>query len=267
MRQRFGFQTRKPEIIVVAALVGSITLALCCGAVAQPGQRPGPPFGGPGGLGGPGDRGRGGFGGPRPATVMRIPVGALNVGLKLSAAQKTKIGALQKQLEQRREALMPRPQFGEDGGPPDFEKMRAAGGTFRALEQSVTQKITAILTADQKKALPGLLKEADGMRSVGLPLELAYSLHLSAAQKAKVTGIARMAQQKRDAARKAGNDGNDGPGGGGPGGGMRGEREKAHREMLAVLTDAQRLTVSAYEKSHPRPRFSGGFRPGGPPPM
>jgi hypothetical protein len=69
--------------------------------------------------------------------------------------------------------------------------MRANAEKVRAREQAVSAKIIALLTPAQKKALPGLLRESDLMRVVGLPPELAQSLKLTAAQKRTIAEYAK----------------------------------------------------------------------------
>jgi Spy/CpxP family protein refolding chaperone len=269
----FFYHSRKTAMIAaMIALIGSSALGINTSASAQPGGFGGPPpggFGGPGGgpgRGGPG--GRGGFGGPRPVSVIGIPAAVLTKGLKLTAAQKTKIEGIQKQFQLQRERLMPRPLSEEGPTQQDFEKMRANGEKIRTLEQTASQKINATLTAPQKKALASLLKEAETMRMVGLPLELSYNLNLSAVQKSKIVALGQAAQKKREAARQSGNFR--------PGGD---DREATHRQALAVLTAAQKKTVATYQQTHPRMGFGGppggfggfgGRGPGGggpPPPM
>jgi hypothetical protein len=238
-------------------LTGAI-LPPASAAFAQDGGFPGPPpgmhFGGPGGPGA----------GPRPATVSRIPVEALATGLRLSGDQRKKIEKVQQGFRQSREKLMPRPAMSEMGlTQADLDRMRASGPKLRALEQSASRKITSLLTPAQKLALPALLKEADTMRQVGLPLELAYRLKLTAPQKKKLAVLAQNARQNREAGRIRG----DFRAGGG-------DRERTRTRALAVLSASQRSAASAYLKAHPGRGFGGppgGFRgpggPGDPPPF
>ncbi|MES2465035.1 MAG: hypothetical protein V4671_31100 [Armatimonadota bacterium] len=260
----FPARSSRYEIIVAFVMTGTL-LSLSAPVSAQDRGFPGPPPGrGPGGFGGPGRPGGPGGpgGGPRPMTALGIPANVLASRLKLSTAQKTKIAGIQKEVRLQREKLMPRPTM-RDAGPSaaDFDRMRINGGRLREIEQSAALKAKAVLTADQKKALPALLKEAETMRSVGLPLELADSLKLTAPQKTKIAAIAQAARREREAMRDSGDFR--------PGG----DREKTQRQALAVLTGSQRKAVSAYRLAHPRPPFGGppgGFRGGpggGPPPI
>ena len=244
----FSCSQKTKSFTTVAVLGIALTLSQSTAATAQDRGFPGPPPGR--GPGGPGGFGRG----PRPATVAGTPVRALTVGLKLSDVQKTKIAAIQSQFRQQREKRMPRPVMTEEGPTEaDFRAMRANGEWARALEQSVSAKITALLTPEQKKALPALLQESELMRSVGIPLELSQELKLTAVQKSRIMAIARSARQKREAAMRSGEFR---PGSGGY------DRETAHRAALSSLTPTQKTTVAVYGKAHPR--RERGF--GGPPP-
>jgi hypothetical protein len=198
-----------------------MTAVLLC-ALTPASAAPQMPFGDDGGPGGPGfggppPHGRGPHG-PRPASAAFVPVETLTAALKLTPAQAAKVRGVQAKLR----AGMPRPPRpdGPDGPgrefnpppPPDFEKMRAQ-------EQAADRDVRAVLTAAQKKALPGLLKEIDDLHAVGIPAGVYPVLRLTAGQKAQV---ARMARQ-------------------------------GHGDATAVLTAAQKKAVAAYERDHPRP--------------
>ncbi len=212
------------------------------------------------------------MGGMRQASAVQTPASALASGLQLTDTQKTQIQNIQDKLKQQRDALMPRP--GQDGDQrPDPETMRANFDKLRTAEQKANKDIEALLTATQKAALPALLKKLDGMRQVGIPLEVLGDLKLTAAQNTQLDAIAKKAA---DAMPKPGQGrpGDGDPGGpGGPGGGgdpgrgrpdrsaMEANRKKFHDQAMAVLTDSQKQIVQDYMEAHPRPE---GFGPGGP---
>ena len=284
MTQRFA---SKSSVLLAALLVGTVSasVALC----QPPGGGPGGPGGrGPGGPGGFGGRGGGGgpMGGMRQLSPVQTPASALASGLKLTDDQQAQIQSIQDKLKAQRDSLMPRP--GQDGGErPDPETMRAAFDKLRTAEQKANKDIEALLTATQKAALPALLRQLDGMRQLGIPLEVLGDLKLTAAQKTQLNAIAKKAADSLPKPGQ-GRPGDGGPGGppdgggpgqggrgfGGPGGGQRGRgemdanRQKFHEQAMAVLTDAQKQQVQEFMEAHPRPDGGPGRRgfggPGGP---
>ena len=245
-------------------LISSVVLA----QGPPPGGGPGD-FGGgppPGGFGGPG--GPPPMGGRRQPSVVRLPVEFLETGLKLSAAQKTKIAQIQQTLRRNRPGGQgrpgePPPQGGGDpnGQPPNPQGMRGSMGQMQAQEQKAIKEIEAILTADQRRQVPALLKEASALREAGLPPVLSGRLALTATQKKKIAELRQdstnTAPKKIDPKKNSGKFGAAWEASRGSNGGGQG-REK----VLALLTPEQRKAISAFEQTHPRPQ--GGF--GGPPP-
>jgi len=262
MKPRFATRT---SFLLAAALFVAVSGSA---ARSQP-----PPPGGPG-FGGPG-MGRRPMGGPRPSTAAQTPLAALTAGLKLTDDQKARVQAIQDQLRQQRDALMPRPGQGNDA-PPDPETMRANFDRLRAAEQKANSDINAALNDSQKKALPGLLKKLDVWRQAGIPAELYGELNLTDAQEQQIEAIVKKAR----AAMPPPPGGQPGDGGPGRGHGDRGQaRQKMHEQAMEVLTVDQQKAVQDYIDAHPRPPFGhgpggpgGGFPPppggenGGPPP-
>ena len=249
---------RRRAAVLAALLLGSVFAApvLAQFGGPPPGDRPPfgrPPFGRPPG-GGPGMRG------PRPMTAADAPMAALTVGLRLTAPQQAKIGAVQTQLRQQRDSLRPRP-----GGPPDFEAMRAAMDRMRGLDRSASAQVQAVLTGPQKAALPALLQMLDNLRAVGILPATYAELSLSGAQKAQIETLARTARA-----------GMRPPPGGGPPDwqAMRAAREQTAQKAMGLLSGSQAALVTRYKAAHPRPGgFGGGRGPGfgpgrgfGPPP-
>lgn len=274
MRHQFAM---KGTVLLAAALAASVALGQ--GPPSPPGGGPG--FGGPGGPG----FGRGPMAGPRQSSAVQTPIEALAAGLRLSDDQSSRIQAIQADVRKQRESLMPRRGPGSDGGPPDFEAMRANFDKLRAAEQKANKDIEASLTDAQKKALPALLKQLDAWREADIPVELYGDLKLTADQQQKIDAQVKKARESMgprpgglpgDRANGGGHPG-DRPGFGPPGQGERGfggsggpggrggfmeARRKMHDQAMAVLTSDQQKAVQDFIDAHPRPQFRGG--PGGP---
>lgn len=269
MKTRFSLG--KSYIALTALLIVSGGIAN-----AQPPQGP-PPEGGPGGPGGP----RGRMGGPRGRgmTILEAPADILQVALKLSDAQKSKIAEIQRNFHEQRRNLMPPPP--EEGAPPpDREAMRENMEKMRELGRKSTGEIMTLLSNEQKQALPPVMKDVDALRIAGIPLEIYGNLKLSNTQTQKLIAIGSEFRSKMRPPREGGNGGpppppheggNEGPppppregGNEGPPPPPRG-RENGRREVMektnAVLTEAQREMVKKWHEEHPRPPFAG---PGGP---
>ena len=224
-----------------------LSLGAFCGSAAL--SQPPPPRGGPG-VGGPpgGGMGRGPMRGPRRATAARVPITALQAGLKLTPGQVTRIRKIQDGLRQRREALMPRRVTGGSGGPPDPAAIRARFEKWRASEQKAESDIAAVLTPTQKQALPGLLKRLNSLRAAGIPPDLFGTLGLTRSQEQRIGAIVEKARGAA-AARRPGED---------PRAAweaMGRSRQAMREQALAVLTPSQRKAVQAYRAAHPRPEF------------
>jgi hypothetical protein len=263
MNQETRSRTRLGSAAALTALVGAMlgTAAFAQYGGPPPGPPPGgPPFGAhrfggppPGGGMGPGMRG------PRPSTAANAPLSALSAGLKLTAAQQARIAKIQAQFADQRRNLLPPP---GSGPPPAPEAMRAAMDRMRGLDRTADVGIASVLTGPQKAALPALLRTLDDLRLAGIPPATYGALKLTASQTARITGLARTAQQAMrgamDSARQSGDFGAARQS-------MRGGRERLASQTAAILTPTQRGIVDKYKASHPRPPFGGpgGF---GPPP-
>ncbi len=254
---------RRPNALAVLLMLGSV---LVSSVVLSQGP---PPGDGPGGFGGPPPGGPP-MGGRRKPSVARIPVEFLATGLQLTAAQTSKIAQIQQTLRGNRPGGPggPPPQEGEgpNGQPPNPQGMRGNMGQMQVMEQKAVKEVEAILTAEQRKQVPALLKEADALRQAGLPPVLSGRLALTAAQKQKIAALRGSGNgtppdpKKIEQARKSGKFGAawEASRSRGNGNGWEQGREK----VLAVLTPEQRKAIAAFEKAHPRTQ--GGF--GGPPP-
>ena len=110
--------------------------------------------------------------------------------------------------------------------------------------------------------MPTLLKQLDGLRAVGVPLEIYGELKLSKEQVTKLDEIAKASRPKPPADGEQPDFAD-----------MQEARKRAHESAMEVLTSDQKETVAKYQKAHPRrrpggPGGPGGRRggPGGPPP-
>lgn len=268
MTRRFPMFRRIFTTLTLLAGTSLVSLAFAQGPDGPP------PPGGPGGrggqgsFGGPGGFGRGQFGGT--PSAANTPVSVLESGLKLTADQKTKIQQLQQQMQQQMRELFPRPGA---GGPPDPETMQANITKMRGLDQKVSTQIEALLTADQKAKLPGLLKDIEALRGTGIPMEVYKDLKLTADQKAKLAAISKKSQQTMQSAiEQARNSGDFGS----VREAMMNARRQTEEQAMDVLSDDQRKIVTQYKEEHPQ-QGPGGFGgpgggpggrpgPGGPPP-
>jgi hypothetical protein len=228
--------TRSGRIrIEVAALT---LLALSSVSIVAHAQQPGGPP--PGGFGGPGG------GRIQPATA---PADALASELNLTATQVDKIKAIQAAYRKDRDSLMP-PRDNQGGGPPNREAMQSIMEKLQALDKATSDKIVAVLTDDQKAALPRVIQMLDAFQSAGVPPQVIGDLKLTDDQKKQALRINKemqqaMQQAMQDQDRQA----------------MMDARKKAHDEILALLTDDQKAILDKFVKDHPR-RGPGG--PGGP---
>jgi hypothetical protein len=137
--------------------------------------------------------------------------------------------------------------------------MRAAMQKMRSLQQDANRQIEAALTADQKAKLPQVVKDCNNLRQVGIPLQVAASLKLTADQRKQLGEIAAKAASDTKAAMAKAQDADD------PETvrqTMGDIRRQAHDAALALLTDDQKAIV---KKATAGRRGPGG--PGfGPPP-
>jgi predicted outer membrane protein len=204
---------------VRATLVIAATALLPLAAQAQP------PFGGGGGQppfgGGRGGGGGFGFGAPRDVTLASVPLEALVSGLALTDEQKKQIGAIQQDLndkaqEERRAAF----QGGGGGFDPQAmrEMMQEMQDKQKKADIAASKEIEALLTDDQKKALPEKIADWKMFQQVGLPIDIGEALKLSPEQKKILAEAAKRRPQGGQ-----GRQGGRGQGGGQGGGRRQGQ--------------------------------------------
>jgi Spy/CpxP family protein refolding chaperone len=193
--------------------------------------------------------------------VVEIPVSILAGALNLTEEQKNRIAAIQQEFQKERRALMPPP--GEGDQRPDPETMRERMEQLHALGQKATQSIMALLTAQQKNALPGLIRELEALRITGIPLPVLGELNLTAEQKRQLRTLAERANQEMRRILETGRDSGD------PESvrdAIRQLHERTRNQAMQILTEAQRAQVEAFLQEHPGPGPGGpprGGRPGG----
>lgn len=213
----------------------------------------------------------GGFGGQRGGGLMQmglsnLPVDVLVKGLKLTDDQKTKVDDVQKKIREAQRAA-----FGGGNNPfgggavggnrPDPAQLQEMMTKMQEDRKKNDAQIEAVLTDDQKKALPAFLKDVQTFQTAQLPLALVGDLKLTDDQKTKmaavVTQIQKIAQEKRQEA-------------------MDNQDFQSLREIMtqtqtalkdktrALLTADQKAMVEKYEKENPNQGFGArGGRGGG----
>ncbi|WP_395089085.1 hypothetical protein [Armatimonas sp.] len=204
----------------------------------------------------------GGFGfgrGNQPLTVATVPADALGKELQLSEEVQKKVAAIQKGVQDKMQAAM---QELRDSGGFNQEAMQELQKTNLANGKKAEMEILALLTDDQKKALPEMLKTLQLLQTLGIPVQLNGDLKLTAEQTKALAERAAVVQKERAAVTKqiqeamASQDmdrvrelsqGMRGTGG-------------ADAKALAILTPEQKAMVEKYIKDHPRPQ---GRRGGG----
>ena len=302
---RFSAALKLALPLFVTTFAASVSLAQPPGGPPPPGQGRSP-FGGPP----PGRFGMPPFGGPRQASAADMPISMLRAGLDLTADQTAKIAAIQEQFQRQRQAQFRRP--GAAGGPqrrpggqgagpdgpggrggpgeppgglpppggPDGPPPGGPGGIpsngMRDPNKQANDRIQATLTATQKQALPGLLKELDALRGADIPAETYGDLKLTADQKTRLAAIARKSQQQMRQNMDKARESNDF---GAMRDTMQQSRRQTHEQAVGVLTADQRKVLEQFRKDHPRPQGRDGFgpppggqpggpdgHPGGPPP-
>jgi hypothetical protein len=205
----------------------------------------------------------GGFGmmrGNQPLTVATVPADVLGKELKLSEETTKKIGAIQKSVQDKMMAAMQELRNGGGGGGPEaFQELQK---TNQANGKKAETEILALLSDDQKKALPDTLKTLQTLQTLGIPIQVREELKLTDEQMKGLTERAAVVQKDRQAKMKemqeamANQDreklqelaqamrGNGGP----------------DAKAQAILTADQKAIVEKYIKDHPRPQ---GRRGGG----
>jgi Asp-tRNA(Asn)/Glu-tRNA(Gln) amidotransferase A subunit family amidase len=204
----------------------------------------------------------GGFGmmrGNQPLTLASAPAEALGTELKLTEEVQKKIAAIQKKLQEKSMAAM---QELRDSGGFSPEAMQELQKKNEESAKKAETEIMALLSDDQKKALPEVLKALQLLRTVGIPVQLNSDLKLTADQKKALTEVAAAIQKDRTAKMKE----------------MQEARQNQDQDKLrelmqsmrgnggvnpkamAILTAEQKAMVEKYIKDHPQPQ--GGRRGG-----
>jgi hypothetical protein len=154
-----------------------------------------------------------------------------------------------------------------------MQELRDSGGFSPEAFQDLQKKnqdnakkaeadILALLTEDQKKALPDVIKALQMLRTLGIPLQLNGELKLTEEQKKALAERAGVLQKEREAITKQIQEA------------MRNQDMERVRELaqgmrgaggadakaLVALTAEQKALIEKYLKEHPEPR---GFRRGG----
>ena len=217
-------------------LAGIAVAALTMTAQAQPPEGGPPPgFGGPGqgGPGGGGPRGRQ----PRPMSVAQVPMDVMDSYLGLSESQHSSIEKIIADLRATMPRPPARPQPGEDNGQPpqrpSREEMEARRAKMDAADKKASAAIEGVLTVDQKKKLPTLVKALGTLRRIGFALPVTAQLKLTNTQLTKLAALGQDAspdkieavltadqkQMVQENQMRRGPGGPGGPGGPPPGGG------------------------------------------------
>jgi len=214
----------------------------------------------------------GGFGGQRGGGMMQmglssLPVDVLVKGLKLTDDQKTKVDDVQKKIREAQRAAFGggnNPFGGGAGGGnrPDPAQLQEMMTKMQEDRKKNDAQIEAVLTDDQKKALPAFLKDVQTFQTAQLPLALVGDLKLTDDQKTKMAAVVmqiqKIAQEKRQEA-------------------MDNQDFQSLREIMtqtqtalkdktrALLTADQKAMVEKYEKENPNQGFGGRGGRGGAP--
>lgn len=207
----------------------------------------------------------GGFGGQRGGGMMQmglssLPVDVLVKGLKLSDDQKTKVDDVQKKIREAQRAAFGggnNPFGGGAGGGnrPDPAQLQEMMAKMQEERKKNDAQVEAVLTDDQKKALPAFLKDVQTFQTSQLPLALIGDLKLTEDQKTKMAAVVKQVQTISQEKRQEAMDNQD---------------FQALREIMtqtqtalkdktrALLTADQKAMVEKYEKENPNQGF-GGF--------
>ena len=172
----------------------------------------------------------------RPLTLSMIPLDYLKSELKLTDEQTVKIEALQKTSQTDVMKLVedptapPPPEPSETPLPPDQEeKMRAFEKKISTVTDKADEDVKAVLTEEQTKLLPDLMKETQSLVDAGLPLMLLTDLKLTPDQKKQIgSAVDEMNGKLKEATpedRKAK---------------MKAMRKELREKMMSILTDEQK---------------------------
>ena len=202
---------------------------------------------------------RGGFGMMnQPLTVVSAPADVLGKELKLSEEVQKKVATIQKGVQDKATAAM---QELRDSGGFSPEAMQELQKKNAENSKKAETEIMALLTADQKTALPDVIKALQLLRTLGIPVQLSGELKLTDEQKTALGKIAVDVQKDRDAKMKEMQEAR-----------QNGDQDKmrelmqairpsgANAKALAILTADQKAMVEKYIKDHPQ---QPGRRPGG----
>jgi len=213
----------------------------------------------------------GGFGGQRGGGLMQmglsnLPVDVLVKGLKLTVDQKTKVDDVQKKIREAQRAAFGggnNPFGGGAGGGnrPDPAQLQEMMTKMQEDRKKNDAQIEAVLTDDQRKALPAFLKDVQTFQTAQLPLPLIGDLKLTEDQKTKMAAVVKQVQTISQEKRQEAMDNQD---------------FQALREIMtqtqtalkdktrALLTADQKAMVEKYEKENPNQGFGArGGRGGG----
>jgi Spy/CpxP family protein refolding chaperone len=204
-------------LAVVAALAVVAMAAQLAMAQNEQGRR------GRGGPGGPGMRG------PVPMTLLAT-VDTVQEALKLSDEQKDKVKSINDDVRNELKKDF------ENGGRPDFEKMRK-------MMDEASEKLGKVLDEGQQKRLMGVFVQVNGARALVDPA-VEKALDISDDQKDKLHEMLAPPRGGRGEGRGEGRGAGKGEGRGeGKGqsgqGSFREQREKMEKEAMAVLTPDQ----------------------------
>ncbi len=214
----------------------------------------------------------GGFGGQRGGGMMQmglssLPVDVLVKGLKLTDDQKTKVDDVQKKIREAQRAAFGggnNPFGGGAGGGnrPDPAQLQEMMTKMQEERKKNDAQVEAVLTDDQKKALPAFLKDVQAYQSAQLPLALIGDLKLTEDQKTKIAAVVKQVQTISQEKMQEARDNQD---------------FQAIREIMtqtqtalkdktrALLTADQKAMVEKYEKENPNQGFGGRGGRGGAP--
>lgn len=213
-----------------ALLMGMTTIA----AIAQenPGQAGQAPGARRGGV-------RFGQGGRMGNSLADMPVSVLAGALKLTPDQKTKISGVQDKFKADTKDLRIQPTPG--GERPDPEKMRENFQKMRDLRDKANKEIEAVLTDDQKKQLPDLMKEMRMYSAFRIPMTAVGDLKLTDDQKSRLAGLAKEMQEKTRESFQSG-DRTKGQ-----------EIQKEYQDKaMALMTDEQKAVIKKSQEDMPR---------------
>ncbi|MBB6049538.1 hypothetical protein [Armatimonas rosea] len=202
----------------------------------------------------------GGFGmmrGNQPLTLATVPAEALGTELKLSPEVQKQIAAIQKKVQDKMQAAMQELRDSGGAGPEAFQELQKKN---QENSKKAETEILALLTDDQKKALPEVLKALQLLRTVGIPVQLSSALMLTDVQKKSLAEVAAAVQKDREAKMKEMQEARQNQ-----------DQDKMRELMqamrgnggvnpkaLAILTAEQKAMVEKYIKDHPQPQGRRG---------